>query len=176
MGFTIYYRSTRPIESEREQAIRQAADEINHDRSWLSCEPVDFFAVADHGRLVGGSKTGVRPHPDDVAAAASEGLPDGTVQDLLSALCDISATYEVDWEFRHDHSPGPIGFIRRGKADDRLIVQIKALGDLGDAFAGMMDEFGIEMGELATIDDSQDSELDNTSADDAPPTLRLWTE
>ena len=112
--------------------------------------------------------------PDDVAAVASEGLPDGTVQDLLDALCQISREYNVDWEFSHDHDPGPIGFIRHGVADDRLIRQIDEFRGLGDAIGEIMGEFESEMDGFSAMDDSPDTPDDENGDDEPPPTIKLW--
>ena len=68
MGFSIHYRSTRPVGDAEADAIRQAAGEANAGRTWLSCEPVHFFAESEDGCLVGGSKPNFLPHPDDAAA------------------------------------------------------------------------------------------------------------
>jgi hypothetical protein len=87
--------------------------------------------------LFGGSKPNFQPHPDDVASAAEEGLPDGTVLDLIDVLCQLSREHGVDWQFSHDYDLGPIGFIRGGVCDGRLREQVEAFADLG-AFLGDM--------------------------------------
>ncbi len=132
MGFTIYYRSTRRVSRARADAIRKAAAALNRGRTWLSCEPVGFFADQEDGRLLGGSKPNFLPHPDDAAAAAREALPDGTARDVVEILCQLSRDHGVDWEFHHDYDPGPIGFIRGGACEPRLLDQIDAFADLGD--------------------------------------------
>ena len=175
MGFTIYYRSTEPIESDRANAIRSAARDFNKGRTWLSCEPMSFFAD-DGGHLLGGSKPNFQPHPDDVASAASEGLPDGTVHDLLDALCQLSQEHNVDWEFSHDADPGPIGFIHNGVADDGLIGQLNALAGLCDALAEIMHEFDRDPDGFGLMDDSFEEPDDRNDDDDPPPTIKLWSE
>jgi hypothetical protein len=131
MGFTIYYRSTQPVAPADSEAIREAARVANEGRTWLSCEPVHFFPGAD-GNLQGGSKPNFMPHPDDAAAAARAGLPDGTTRDMLDILCRLSRDHAVDWEISHDHSGGPIGYIRSGVCDDVVLAQIEGFADLGD--------------------------------------------
>lgn len=178
MGFTIYYRSTEPMDRQRASVIRLAADNLNEGRTWLSCEPLNFFNDDDDGRLSGGSKPAFQPHYDDVASAVAEGLPDGTVRDLVDALCTLSQQHGVDWELGHDGDPAPIGFIRRGVADDGLLKQIDALADVGAIIADFEGECGDD------IDGVTSSGLDNPPADhddpdgeeDWPPTIKMWPE
>jgi hypothetical protein len=133
MGFEVYFRSTQPVDKPVTDAIIDAADAANEGRTWLSCEPVYIFNRED-GHLEGGSKPNFRPHPDDAASAASEGLPDGTVRDMLDILCQLSRDHGVDWEISHDHSDGPIGYIEGGVCDDEVLAQIEAFADLSGFF------------------------------------------
>jgi hypothetical protein len=55
MGFTVYYRSTRPVDAATKGAIEKAARAASEGRTWLSCEPVHFFS-GDKEHLMGGSK------------------------------------------------------------------------------------------------------------------------
>src|SRR6185437_16335941 len=107
MGFTINYRSVRPVSPAEATAIRRAASDACRGRTWLSCEPVHFYAASDDGHLCGSSKPNFRPHPDDKASASREGLPDGTARDMLDVLCRLSKDHGIDWEISHDHSGGP---------------------------------------------------------------------
>ena len=139
MGFRIHYRSTRPVSPGRSVAIRDAARELCAGRTWLSCEPVGFHQD-DDGRLIGGSKPNFDPHPDDVASAAAERLPDGTVADMVDILCQLSKDHGVDWEFSHDYDPGPIGFIRKGICPRDLREQLETIGGLTDVLREMREE------------------------------------
>lgn len=139
MGFTIYYRSTRRVNAARAKAIREAVEALIEGRTWLSCEPVGFFSNQG-GHLFGGSKPNFQPSPDDAAAAAEEGLPDGTVHDMIDVLCKLSADFAVDWELSHDHDPA-IGCIRDGECEPQLRQQVAALGDLGGILREMTDDF-----------------------------------
>jgi hypothetical protein len=147
MGFSIYYRSTRPLDADRADAIREAAERLTAGRTWLSCEPVGFYHDQDDGRLFGGSKPNFQPHPDDVASAALEGLPDGTVADLIEILCKLSKDHGVDWEFSHDYDPGPIGFIRAGVCEGKLYDQLDAIAGLGDVLREITEEDDEDHGE-----------------------------
>jgi hypothetical protein len=138
MGFTIYYRATQPLPEATNAAIQAAASAANNGRTWLSCEPVHFFASND-GHLFGGSKPNFMPHPDDAAAAARENLPDGTALDMLDVLCRLSHEHAVDWEITHEHSNGPVGYIRGGVSDPAVIEQVTAISKVGD----MLGDFGI---------------------------------
>jgi hypothetical protein len=135
MGFSISYEATERISPALQKEIAAAADELTNGRTWLSCEPVGFWAVAHgspdaNGILRGASKPNFFPHPDDVAAAQAEGLPDGTVNDMLEVLCQLSAQFDVVWEISHDESDGPIGYIRQGKCDDQVREQCDAISDM----------------------------------------------
>lgn len=136
MGFTIQYRTTRPIDDAQANAIRAAANGLNAGRTWLSCEPVHFYQGQQGGRLAGFSKPNFMPHPEDAAEAEALGLPDGKIRDAIDVLCELSRAHGVDWEFAHDYDPGPIGFIQNGIADARLLEQIDGIAGLTD----MMDE------------------------------------
>ncbi len=139
MGFTVYYRSTRPIPPSEAEAVKQAAKVACHGRTWLGCEPVRFFSGQGDDRLLGGSKPNFQPHPRDAAAAANEGLPDGTVRDMLDVLGRLSRDFSIDWEINHDHSDGPVGFIRGGPCDEQVLSQVEAFADLGDILSADLD-------------------------------------
>lgn len=132
MGFTVYYRSTRPIAAPVAAALERSTDELSRGRTWLSCEPVHFFPESKDGHLLGGSKPNFQPHPDDVASAAREGLPDGTTLDMLDVLCQLSRNHGIDWEISHDHSDGPVGYIRSGVCDKDVVSQVEAFAEVGD--------------------------------------------
>jgi hypothetical protein len=82
------------------------------------------------GLLGGSSKPNFTPHPDDVASAEAEGLPDGTLNDLLDILCQLSRQFNVDWEISRDYSDGPLGYIRGGNIDEDVRTQCTAFNDL----------------------------------------------
>jgi hypothetical protein len=152
VGFTVYYRSLDVVEDEKRSAIAAACEAFGRGRTWLSCEPVYFFGGDDDGHLLGGSKPNFMPHPDDVASAQAEDLPDGTIEDALDILCQLSREHGVDWEISHDYSEGPIGFIRNGEADAEVLQQIEAFGGLGD----ILSEFDMDDdGALPTDDDDE---------------------
>ena len=130
MGFTIYYRSMRPVPPAAAGVIEAAAEALSAGRSWLGCEPVSFWPSGD-GHLAGGSKPNFRPHPDDAADAAREGLPDGTARDMLDVLGRLSRDHGIDWELGHDHDPA-IGFIRAGLCDESVLSQVEAFAELAD--------------------------------------------
>jgi hypothetical protein len=171
VGFTIYYRSTRRLSPAKANAIRRAADELCAGRTWLSCEPVGFFQDQKDGRLFGGSKPNFQPHPDDVAAAAREALPDGTVRDLIEILCRLSTDYEVDWEFSHDHDPGPIGFIRSGVCEPGVREQLEGIGDLGSILQEMMDDLEPHSRRDASPSRAGEYESDESDDDDTGPSV-----
>ena len=171
MGFTVYYRSTEPLETDKADQVRYALRTANEGRTWLSCEPVHMFLTQMDGHLLGGSKPNFTPHPDDVASAKSQALPDGTIMDVLSILCDVSEEHGVDWEFSHDHDPGPIGCIRQGIPEPRLIEELRSISELGHVLADLESEFlqGLNGGEGLDDDSSPFDDDDND-----PPILKLF--
>jgi hypothetical protein len=139
MGFTIYYRSTRPVTAADVEAVERANHKLCDGHTWLSCEPVGFFPGQQDGHLFGGSKPNFTPDAGDAAAAASEGLPDGTTRDMLRVLCQLSQKCGIDWEISHDYSDGPIGYIRDGICDSEVLTQVEGLAELGDVLADLTD-------------------------------------
>jgi hypothetical protein len=137
MGFSVYYRSTLPVAKTVQDAILEAADAASDGRTWLSCEPICFFRCED-GYLGGGSKPNYMPHPDDAADAASQGLPDGTLRDVLDILCRLSRDHSVDWEISHDHGDEPVGYIHGEVRDDEVSARIEGLADLGNILTDVM--------------------------------------
>ena len=133
MSFTIYYTSARSVTPEEAERIKSAAHRECQGRSWLSCEPINFFPDLQDGMLIGGSKPNFKPHRDDKRAAKESGLPDGGPQDLLDILARLSREHSVDWELMHDF--GPIGTIRSGTVDPKVLGQIEAIGGIGGLFA-----------------------------------------
>lgn len=131
MGFTVQYRSTRPVTSAEADAIRRDADAASDGRAWLYCEPVHLEDVEDDGTLIGFSKPNFRPHPDDAASAARSGLPAGTCRDMLDILCQLSRDHGIDWALGHDYDPD-IGSIRGGVCDPSVLNQIEGFDELAD--------------------------------------------
>lgn len=135
MGSALDYRSMRPVGSAEADTIGRDAVAACRGRTWLGCEPVNFFPLQDDGYLLGGSKPNFQPHPEDAAAAVRSGLPDGTTEDMLDVLCRLSRDHGVDWQFSHDADPGPIGSIRAGVCDDDVLAQAEMFADLGRILA-----------------------------------------
>ncbi len=146
MGFSVYYRSTDPIDPAQAEAIARSAAEMCRSRTWLHCEPVGFFPGSADGHLLGGSKPNFLPHPADAESAGHSGSPDGTARDMLDVLVRLSRDYGVDWEISHDHSGGPIGLIRGGVCDEGVLAQIEAFADLADGLSEELE--GLDEGEF----------------------------
>jgi hypothetical protein len=138
MGISLYFTTTRDVTETEADAIRTAATRACAGRTWLSAEPVHFFPGLPGGKLVGGSKPNVSPHPDDRRAADAAGLPDGGPPDVIDVLCQLSRNHSVDWQLSHDF--GEMGTIRGGVADPGVRETAGAFGDLG----GAMDEFDLD--------------------------------
>lgn len=133
MSFTIYYQSVAPVTDEQRSAIGAAANLLCCGRTWLSCEPVHFLPANSSGLLMGCSK----PHflPDPEAALSVENVPDGTLDDVINVLCQLSREHAVDWQLSHDEDPEWIGLIHDGNADAGLLARIEALAEIGDLTA-----------------------------------------
>jgi hypothetical protein len=128
MGFAIAYRTTEPVNDELGSQLMALATAACAAHTWLSCEPP--ILQFDDGHLLGVSKPNFTPHPDDIASAEMEGLPDGTVNVLLDLLCKTSALFAVDWEISHDYSDGPLGYIRNGVCDSNVRMQCETFSQL----------------------------------------------
>ena len=165
MGFTVYYQSTAPVSDNVVSAIADSLDELCVGRTWLSCEPVGFFGGNNEDFLIGGSKPNFDPRPEDIADARAEGLPDGTLRDVVQILCKLSSQFGVDWQFSHDHDPGPIGFIRDGIPDAELENQI----------VGIMSLHSIEGSshEYDTGNESTNADNGSDDDDDGPRILKF---
>jgi hypothetical protein len=166
MGFSITYRTTREVAAAEEAQIRAAADKLTDGYTWLSCEPVTFYRELDEGRLAGFCKPNFMPHPDDIASALREGLPDGTVNEMLDVLCELSRRFRIDFELEHDESNGVAGYIRQGECEEDLRGLISAFGSLA--------EFSLDhaLGEMGhEIDDEDFDDPDDNDDDDRDPPI-----
>jgi hypothetical protein len=170
MGFEFYYCSTRPVTPTEATNIERAADKLTRGHTWLSCEPDSFYAPRDDGHLVGGSKPNFQPDPDDAAAAAEEDLPDGTTQDLIEVLRQLSESHSIDWEISHDHSNGPIGFIRGGVCDSEVQKQSEAFADLAGMFENIWGGFEPPTNVPPATRPTRQTNPDD---DDGPPILKF---
>lgn len=178
MGFSFSYRTTRPVSDELAATIQQEVNAFSSARTWLSCEPLNLGRDRN-GHLLGSSKPAFELHPDDTASADKQGLPDGTVRDLLESLCVLSRNYGVDWEISHDYSEvGAVGFIRRGICDGQLIRMADALVDMLDALLEMdeFDEPGSPSKKSSQVywNDESIGEDDDEAEDEFPPTIRMF--
>lgn len=142
MGFSIGYTLTESVSPDTEAEILKTTASLRTGRTWLGCEPP--FLRNHDGVLAGSSKPNFMPHPQDVASAEASGLPDGTLNDLLEVLCELSRRFNVDWEISHDYSDGALGYIRGGEVDEDVRIQCEAFSDLA-ADLGME---GFDLGDL----------------------------
>lgn len=129
MGFTVYYSSVKQVDASTEALLRKESERLSVGKTWLSCEPVSFFARDDDGRMTGGSKPNFIPDPLDRADAEQEDLPDGTISNVLEHLAIMSRSHGIDWELSHEHYPGPIGYIRDGEIEPALVEHIDQIAE-----------------------------------------------
>lgn len=145
MGFSVHYQTTEMISRGLQAEIVVAIDDLRRGRTWLSCE-IPFLSD-DQGYMSGSSKPNFMPAAIDVAAAAKEGLPDGTLLDLLDILCALSNQFDIDWEISHDHSDGPLGYVRQGRCDDEVRVQCEGIQEMAQDIADEIDPDDIDSGD-----------------------------
>jgi hypothetical protein len=134
VGFCIHYRSTRAVTAAEAEAIDQAAALKSDDDNWgVGCEPIMFHECLDadlnggpypEGHLSGSSKISFEP---EKLVIPGEETRIGTMHDLIDALCQISRDHQVDWEIEHEYHEGPVGYIRSGLAEDKLVAEIDRL-------------------------------------------------
>ena len=138
MGFSVYFQSTEPVSETVAAKVVAATDQAAGERTWLSCEPI-FPTLQEDGHLWGGSKLTFEPDPLDIESAEQEGLPNGTIADVIQLLCDISREHGIDWEVGHDF--GELGGIHNGIADPEMTQAIDALAlTTEELLSGMMGE------------------------------------
>jgi hypothetical protein len=128
MGCEVSYCSTRPVTPEEAEAIDESASRLCENPDWVRCEPIIFVSCIDGhtgGPLSGSSKLSFKPF-EELASPDLE-MYDATIHDLLNALCELSREHKVDWEISHEYSDGPVGYIRTGVADDKLVAEIDRL-------------------------------------------------
>jgi hypothetical protein len=166
LGFAVSYRSTEPVEPSKYARIQAAIKNASRGRTWLSSEGA-WVSRQEDGHLWGASKPNFQPHPDDVAAAKMENLPDGTISDVVQILCDISRVEGVDWEVSHDDSDGPIGLIRNGVADPDVLAPIEAIADVCQILGEL--EGGLDDG----LDIADANPLRREDDDNEPPILKF---
>lgn len=135
MGFAVGYETTEKLNPELQRQVQATLSACTDGRTWLSCEPP--LLHDQDGHLFGASKPSFSPHPDDVASAESENLPDGTLMDLLDALCQVSREHGVDWNISHDF--GHMGYIRDGVCEAEVREQCEALCEAADMLGGEFD-------------------------------------
>jgi hypothetical protein len=135
VGFCVSYRSTRAVTAAEAEAIDQAAARLCDDQVWGDgCEEIGFYECLDanlnggpypEGHLSGDSKLSLKAHREYAIPGVEPRVL--TIRDLIDALCHISRDHQIDWEIGHDYHDGPVGYIRSGLADDKLVAEIDRL-------------------------------------------------
>jgi hypothetical protein len=128
VGFSVDYRSTRPVTAAEAEAIDQAAARLCDPPDWVGCEEISFYECLEaygEGHLSGSSKPDLEAHwVYKIPGVETRIVP---TWELIDALCQISRDHQVDWEISHDYRDGPVGYIRSGLADDKLVAEIDRL-------------------------------------------------
>ena len=142
MGFDISYRTTEQISSSLQREIVDETDSLYAQHSWVHVTGPTLSD--DGGFLLGSSRLSPQCDEDDAADARLGGAPDGMLAALLDSLCKLSAKFDIEFEIEHDHSEGPVGVIRYGKADDAVQSTFDGLDAMFDGLEDgfeMPDEF-----------------------------------
>jgi hypothetical protein len=74
------------------------------------------------GHLSGGSKISMKAHHEYEIDDGETRI--ATIHDLMDALCQFSRDHQIGWEIGHSYYDGPVGYIRSGLADDKLVAEI----------------------------------------------------
>jgi hypothetical protein len=134
VGFSVDYRSTRAVTAAEAEAIDEAAARLCDDDVWGDgCEEIAFYeclgTYEDGGEYKGGYLSGSSKPSFQANRGAIPGVERRivTIRDLIDALCQISRDHQIDWEIGHDYHDGPVGYIRSGLADDKLVAEIDRL-------------------------------------------------
>jgi hypothetical protein len=128
MGCEVNYRSMRAVTAAEAEAIDQTAARLCENPEWVGCEGIGFYGCIDgyrEGQLKGGSKFSFRLLEGEVIPGVETRI--ATIRDLLDSLCQISREHQVDWEIGHEYHDGPVGYIRSGVAEDKLVAEIDRL-------------------------------------------------
>lgn len=166
MGYAISYSSANPVSESHFAEILSLQGKLNAEYTWLSCEPL-LLHRAPEGHLAGVSKPNFDPHPDDRASAEAEGKPDGTVRELLDALCLISRRFNIEWQIGDDYKDN-IGTIQAGEFDDAVWQHIDALAIAASMMQGDLLE------DLENMDDFEPGTgFSDDEDDDDPPIFRF---
>lgn len=160
MGYAISYTSLTPVSEPDFAEIQLITKGLNGAYTWLSCEPI-WFSRDSEGYLTGFSKPNFDPHPDDRRSAEAEGLPDGTLRELLDGLCLISRRFGIDWQIGDDHAE-EIGFIRGGDFDDAVWRHFDSMAVAVSAFQAD------QLEGLSNIDDFESEDPHDDDEEDPP--------
>ena len=134
MGFDITYATTERISPALQREIIDDANSMYMQKSWIQCMGPEV--ENEDGYLSGCSRLTPDPDPEDVEDARDGGAPDGTVLDLLDALCKLSGKFDIEWEISHDHSDGVVGRIQHGVADDAVHSTFDGLAAMCEGMGG----------------------------------------
>ena len=104
------YHTCQPVDTEREAAIRRAADAFNEGRDWVLL----FQREPASGNLIGTMEPKAELDGDCAGTGKQRWPGPYEAKCILDALCDISRDCQVDWEIRATYAARPVGTIRDG--------------------------------------------------------------
>lgn len=172
MGYSICYRSSKPMDDETRSKIEAEVSELCTGYGWFSCDPISFHdgvkIAGNESHLMGASKLSFEIDSDDVAEAKAAGYPDGTPATLIEILCQISDKHGVDWEFTDDESSS-FGSICNGKPSPQLVDALRSFDELYSGF-GEFSSLENKWDDSAKNDNLKNDEDDQ---DDGPHILKF---
>jgi hypothetical protein len=134
MGFDITYATTEKISPALQREIIDEAHALYMQKSWVQCMGPEL--ENEDGYLSGSSRLIPEPDAATLADARDGGAPDGTVLDLLDALCKLSGKFDIEWEISHDHSDGVVGCIEHGVPADTVRGTFDGLAAMCEGMGG----------------------------------------
>jgi len=141
MSVRVYYRSIDSMHPAKAFQIRERAQQIADQFSWILCDTPTFGQEKD-GHLKGQ----IAPFFDvDEDSFSDVATSTGDLMDAIEILRLISREHSVDWEFSHEYEPQGIGRIVGGEVETDLIEEIQSVVQVGNLFGDVgLDEEMLE--------------------------------
>jgi hypothetical protein len=136
VGIHFCFDSAESVAPQVEQAIRKENERMASNRPWVLCEPPEFYATEEDGRLRGGSKLNLLPDPNEFVEAGQATRERTDLEDLLDLLSRWSRLHGITWELTIEGQP--IGIIQNGSCDQAILEAIAAMARLGEDHGGLL--------------------------------------
>jgi hypothetical protein len=150
MGVCLYFTSAEAVDPQVEQAICADAEGGSRDQPWVLCEPPHFYPIEDDGRLRGGSKLNLHPHPDEFAEAEEVEVMRNDLQELIHRLCEWSWRHSLTWELTVEGDR--IGVIREGICEEGVMGAVEVMAEMAEELGRMSPDKLFGSGDAASGD------------------------